>query len=91
MELERTLLEKMIDILGLEGIDPETFDYDTNLFPDGSSEGLGMDSVDALEIVVMLKNDFGVIITDEDNKKMIFKSVRSIADFVSAKTREAAG
>lgn len=86
--LERQVLDMLIDRLGLEDIAPETIDYNTRLFAAEENEGLGLDSVDALELVVGLKNDFGVEVTDEDKGRSIFLSIQSIADYIREKREE---
>ena len=80
--LERQVLDMLIDRLGLEDIDPETIDYNAQLFATEENEGLGLDSVDALELVVGLKNEFGIVISDEDKGKSIFYSIQTIADYI---------
>ena len=82
MELERKILDMLIDRLGLEDIDPETVDYDMNLFAVEGNEGFGLDSVDALEIVVGIKSEFNVSITKEDDDKFILKNINSIAKYI---------
>lgn len=59
-------------------IPPEEIDYDAPLF----GEGLGLDSIDALELVVGLEQEFSIQIPDADVGKKVFASVRSIAEYV---------
>ena len=49
-----------------------------------SDDGLGFDSVDALELVVMVENSYGVTIGDKDEAKNIFASVSALADYILA-------
>lgn len=81
-EAERGLEERVrnliIQRLKLE-ISPEEIDVDAPLFGDG----LGLDSIDALELVVGLEQEFSIEIPDADVGKRIFASVRSIADYVN--------
>ncbi len=71
----------LIDGLRLEDIVPDDLSADTPLF----NGGLGLDSIDALEIGVMLDRQFGVKVTSGDEKNnQIFASLRSLAEFVSA-------
>jgi acyl carrier protein len=75
--LEQQIKEKLIETLELKTT-PDKIDDDAPLFV----EGLGLDSVDALEIAAMLSMHFNVEIKDSDSAKAVLKSIRSIADFV---------
>ena len=82
-EVVQKVRELIIERLNLE-ITPEQIEADAPIFlgseVEGSKKGLGLDSVDALELVVGLNNEFDITITDEDMD--IFESVDQIADFV---------
>ncbi len=78
-ELINELKKQMIDVLNLEDMTPEDIDNDAALF----GEGLGLDSIDALELIVMLEKQYGIKLANPAEGKEIFKSVSSIADFVS--------
>ena len=67
-------------------IKPEEINDDMSLF----DEGLGLDSIDALEIVLELQRTFGVQITDEEVGKSVLRSVSSIVGFIET-CRETAG
>lgn len=70
----------LIEGLRLEDIVPDDLSPDAALFGDG----LGLDSIDALEIGVMLDRQFGVKITSGDERNnQIFASLRSLAEFVA--------
>ena len=72
-------LKKMIiDTLKLEEISAGGIDDDAPLF----KEGLGLDSIDALELVVAIEKLFNVIIEDEDVGKEAFGSIRILAGFI---------
>ena len=74
-------LKKMIvESLKLEDISPDDIDIDTPLF----REGLGLDSLDALELVVAIEKHFNVIIEDENVGKKAFESIRTLANFIQA-------
>lgn len=79
--LEREIAELIVGCTGLEDVRAEDIDPEAPLFGDG----LGLDSIDALEIGVTLNKRFGVRLTadSEDNKKH-FANVRSLARFVAA-------
>jgi len=71
----------IIKTLKLEEITPEEIKDDGPLF----GEGLGLDSIDALELVVALEKTYGVIIPDSEMGKKIFRSVNDLARFVKEK------
>jgi len=72
-------LKKMIiETLKLEEITPEDIESDAPLFRDG----LGLDSIDALELVVAIEKNFDVIIEDEDVGKRAFASIGALARFI---------
>ena len=72
------LNEMIIDSLKLEEIAADEIDDDAPLF----KEGLGLDSIDALELVVAIEKVFNVIIEDEDVGKEAFGSIRILAGFI---------
>ena len=79
-ELIIELKKRLIDVLNLEEMQPEDIDADAPLF----GEGLGLDSIDVLELIVMMEQVYGIKIKDPSAGKDIFKSVRTIAAFVEA-------
>ncbi len=78
-ELERQIKELIVRSLNLEGVSPETIQSDAPLF----GTGLGLDSIDALELAMALRKRYGVKIeaNDAENRKIFF-SVRALAEFV---------
>lgn len=78
-ELIQTLKEQIIEALNLEEITPEDIDNDAPLFGDG----LGLDSIDALELIVILDRYYGIKLANPGEGKAIFKSVNSIAEYVA--------
>ena len=76
-ELEHRVRDLIVLRLKLE-IDPAEVDLDAPLF----GEGLGLDSIDALELVVGLEQEFSIRIPDADVGKKVFASVRTIAEYV---------
>lgn len=71
----------IVDVLALEDIRPDEIETDAPLF----IEGLGLDSIDALELAMGLEEKYGVIITDDpDRNQAIFASVSTLADLVTA-------
>ena len=77
-ELILTLKNQIIEVLNLEDLKAEDIDANAPLF----GEGLGLDSIDALELIVLLEREYGIKLTDPTEGKKIFESVASIADFV---------
>ena len=77
-ELILKLKQQIIEALNLEEVKPEDIDTDAPLFVDG----LGLDSIDALELVILLEREYGIRLEDPKANKEIFKSVRTMAEFV---------
>jgi acyl carrier protein len=73
-QLKAQILERLI----IEGMDPEDLDEDMPLF----GEVTGLDSIDALELVVMLEKQYGIKITDSKVARKILFNVRTIAEYV---------
>ena len=80
MELTEELKTKMIEALNLEEMTPADIDDNAPLFGD---EGLGLDSIDVLELIVLLERNYGIKISDPKQGKEIFASVRTMADYVA--------
>lgn len=78
-ELVAELKEKIIESLNLEELTPDDIDADAPLF----GSGLGLDSIDALELIVMLEKSYGIKLQDASKGKEIFKSVNVIAKYVA--------
>ena len=77
-DLKYELKKQIIEELKLEGIKPEDIQDDAPLIGDG----LGLDSIDALELVVLLEKYHGVKIMDEEVGKKVLASVNSMAEFI---------
>ena len=78
-ELIPTVKQLIIDSLRIEGMAPEDIETDAPLF----GEGLGLDSIDALQLVVAMENDFGVVVPDAETGAVVFQSVRSMAAYIA--------
>ena len=75
------LKQEIIKALTLEEMTPDDIDADAPLFGDGA-EGLGLDSIDALELIVLLEKKYGIKLANPAEGKAIFKSVATMAAYV---------
>jgi acyl carrier protein len=81
--LEDRLKKLIVESLALEDVTPEEIDTDAPLFV----EGLGLDSIDALELALAIHEEFGIkTAPDDERNREIFYSVKSLADFIRAET-----
>ena len=80
-ELRQKIKELIVSSLRLEGVEPASIADDSPLF----GAGLGLDSIDALELVVALEQGFGIKIADGEVGKEAFASVNTLAEFVAGK------
>ena len=78
-ELIRELKDEIIEALNLEEMTADDIDENEPLF----GEGLGLDSIDALELIVLLEKKSGIKLADPAEGKKIFTNVAAIADYVS--------
>jgi acyl carrier protein len=69
----------IIDALRIEGMAPDDIDTDAPLF----GEGLGLDSIDALQLVVAMEKQYGVVVPDAATGTEVFRSVRSMAAYIA--------
>lgn len=75
------LKTRIIEALNLQDITPEQIEDEVPLF----GTGLGLDSIDALELVVMMEKHYGIIIKGIEEGGPAFRSVRALADFIDAR------
>ncbi len=73
------LKNQIIEVLNLEDMTADDIDAAAPLF----GEGLGLDSIDALELIVLLEREYGIKLSNPAEGKEIFSSIASIADYVS--------
>jgi acyl carrier protein len=78
-ELIQELKEEIIKVLNLEDMTPDDIDADAPLF----STGLGLDSIDALELIVLMEKKYGIRLASPAESRQIFTSVRHMADYIS--------
>lgn len=77
--LKLELKTKIIESLNLEDIAIEDINDDDALFGDG----LGLDSIDALELIVLMDKDYGIKLTDPKEGKTIFQSINTMAAYIT--------
>jgi acyl carrier protein len=78
--LIKELKEEIIEALNLEDMEPDDIDENEALF----GEGLGLDSIDALELIVLLEKNYGIKVEDPKDGKNIFQSVKTMAEYIQA-------
>ena len=71
---------KLIDALNLDGMTPEDIDNNAPLFGD---EGLGLDSIDVLELLILLEKNYGIRLASPKEGQKVFQSVAVIAQYVT--------
>lgn len=77
-EFEREILGKIIERLGLEDVDEDEVTSDTTLF----GEGLELDSIDALELEMMIASDYGIEIIPSERTASTFSTLGVLAGFI---------
>lgn len=78
-QLKEQLKAQLIEALNLEEITPADIDSDAPLF----GEGLGLDSIDALEIILLLEKQYGIRLENPAEAKPIFYSITTLAEFIT--------
>lgn len=79
-DLKLKLKELLVEHLNLQDIKPEDIGDDQAIF----GEGLGLDSIDALELIVMLQQHFGIRLSKTDNGPQVLATVNSMAEYITA-------
>jgi len=78
-ELILKLKEEIVEVLNLEDVKPADIDENAPLF----GEGLGLDSIDALELIVLMEKSYGIKLQDPNQGKEIFKSIAIMAKYIT--------
>lgn len=78
-ELIEKLKGQIIEVLNLEDVKPEDIDNKEPLF----GEGLGLDSIDALELIVLMEKEYGIKLKNPAEGKQIFQSIEVMAKYIS--------
>lgn len=78
-QLVEQLKKEIIEVLNLEEITPADIDNNAPLFGDG----LGLDSIDALELIVLMEKNYGIKMQDANQGREIFKSINIMAEYIS--------
>ena len=82
MTIKEQLKKMLVEELNLEDVTPEEIEDDAPLF----GEGLGLDSLDAVELVVMLEKHFGVEIKDLQEGRAAFQSINTLAAYIEERS-----
>jgi acyl carrier protein len=84
-ELVEELKVKLIEILNLADVRPEDFDENSQLV----GGELGIDSIDVLEMVVMVEKDYGIVINNQEVGEKVFSSLANLADYIKEHSAKA--
>jgi acyl carrier protein len=79
-KLMQRLKEQVIERLKLKDLKPENIGDDEPLFV----EGIGLDSIDALELIVLLQQEYNIKLLNADEGPRVFHSIRTIAEYITA-------
>lgn len=82
-QLIAKLKQEIIEVLNLTEMSPDDINENEPLFIDG----LGLDSIDALELIVLLEKNYGLKLTTAEDGKKVLRSVRSMAEFITANNK----
>lgn len=83
-DLLAELKQLLVAELNLAGRDPNAIDDEAALFGSGDARGLGLDSLDALQIAMLIEEKYGIVIPEGDEARPIFRSVASLAAFIES-------
>ncbi|MDD7072215.1 MAG: phosphopantetheine-binding protein [Candidatus Egerieousia sp.] len=78
-KLKAQLKEQILEALSLDEMKPEEIDDNAPLF----GEGLGLDSIDALELIVLMEKQYGIKLSNPAEGKEVFKSINVMAEYIA--------
>ena len=78
-ELKQQLKKQIIEFLNLTPLTPAEIKDDAPLF----DEGLGLDSIDSLELIVLLKKEYGIFIQDPKEGRKVLVNINTIVDYIA--------
>lgn len=78
-KLKAQLKEQILEALSLDEMKPEEIDDNAPLF----GEGLGLDSIDALELIVLMEKQYGIKLSNPAEGKEVFKSITVMAEYIA--------
>jgi acyl carrier protein len=78
--LMQRLKEQVIERLNLKDLKPENIGDDDPLFV----EGIGLDSIDALELIVLLQQEYNIKLSNAEDGPRVFHSIRTMAEYITA-------
>ncbi len=79
-QLKQQLKKQIIEFLNLTTITPEQIKDDQPLFGDGG--GLGLDSIDSLELIVLLNREFGIVIRDPKEGRKVLVDINTMVEYI---------
>ena len=85
MDIKSKLKVALVEELNLEDVTPEDIQDDAPLF--GEGEGLGLDSLDAIELVVLVKRVFGLTMEDQEETREAFASANALSAYIEARLK----
>lgn len=80
-ELVEKLKVQIIEQLNLVDVEPSNIDENAPLF----NEGLGLDSIDALELILLMQKEYGIKVATAEEGQKVFSSIKAMAEFIESK------
>jgi len=77
-ELKQQLKKQIVEFLNLLSVDPNDIKDDEPLF----GEGLGLDSIDSIELIVLLNREYGIVIEDPKEGRKVLVDINTMADYI---------
>jgi len=78
IQLKQQLKKQIVEFLNLLSVNPDDIKDDEPLF----GEGLGLDSIDSIELIVLLNREYGVVIEDPKEGRKILVDINTMADYI---------